>query len=922
MHEILESITDAFYAVDHQWRFTYVNRRAEQLWRRSREELIGNVLWEVFPQTAGTELEAALKQAAGDRVSLELETFSPLLGIWVHAHIYPSGEGLSVYFHDVTEKKKTDKALRESNERYELIARAVHEVIWEWNLGDDLVVWSEAIRNVLGYDPVTLARDNENGYRWWISKIHPDDRDRVLQRYEAILAAGGREWSEEYRFQRADGSYAVLLDRAHIVRDAEGRMSRVLGAMIDVTEQRETEAQRRAQQEQLLVALEAGRLGSWQLDLDTGQFDCSDGFKANFGWTSGEEFTYERMLERIHPDDRRTRQDALDRAIAAGSGYECDYRVTWDDGTIHWLTSRGRASSDADGKVRRIIGVTQEVTEIRRNQEAQRFLAEAGMLLNSSLDYEKTLSSLLRLAVPLLADYCILDIVTESGEIERAGVAYADPATEMAIRPLLDQHVPSIQREDHPIASVIRSGMASFVPEVAPDWMAAGALSDEQLESAQRLRTLALFSIPLTAQGRVIGAITFCSTDPSRRYDVSDVALAEEFCRRAALAVENARLYREVQQTSRAKDEFLAVLSHELRTPMTVTLGWAGMLRSGGLSGDQVNLAIESLEESTRAQARIINDILDVSRVVTGKLRLNVERVELDVLIRNAIDSIRPAATAKGIELAVEMEPVRGQLHGDSGRLQQILWNLLFNAVKFTPRGGRVSLEVRNGGDDLVELIVADNGMGIAPEFLPYVFDRFRQANSGTNREHGGLGLGLSIVRNLTELHGGTVRAESYGEGHGSRFVVRLPIDNSIQTPSPRIDTARDSDLHGLRLLVVDDDRPTAEMIRAALEKAGAEVTAVGSAASALDSLIANEYALMVSDIGMPLQDGYELIRRIRSGDGPAQTLPAIALTAYARPQDCSAALNAGFDAYLAKPVEPERLAREILRVVGTRRSL
>jgi PAS domain S-box-containing protein len=919
MHEILESINDAFYAVDHQWRFTYVNRRAEQLWQRSREQLIGNVLWEAFPQTAGTELQAALQQAARDRNSLELETFSPLLGIWVHAHIYPSSEGLSVYFHDVTEKKKTERALKESNERYELIARAVHEVIWEWNVGDDEVVWSEAIRNVLGYDPVTLAHDNENGYRWWISKIHPEDRDRVLQRYEQILAAGGKEWSEEYRFERADGSYAVLLDRAHIARDAEGQLSRVLGAMIDVTEQREAEAQRRAQQEQLLVALEAGRLGSWQLDLDSGRFECSDGFKANFGWTSDKEFTYDRLLERIHPDDRQSRQEALDRAIAAGAEYECDYRVTWDDGTIHWLTSRGRASTDADGKVRRMIGVTQEVTERRRNQEAQRFLAEAGMLLNSSLDYEATLSSLLRLAVPLLADYCILDIVTEGGEIDRAGIAFADPATEKTIRPLLERHVPSIERESHPIAAVIRSGMASFVPVAAADWMARGALSGEQLESAQRLRTLALFSIPLTAQGRVIGAITFCSTDPSRRYDVSDVALAEEFCRRAALAVENARLYREVQQTSRAKDEFLAVLSHELRTPMTVTLGWAGMLRSGGLSGDQVNLAIESLEESTHAQARIINDILDVSRVVTGKLRLNVARVELDALVRNAIDSIRPAATAKGIELAVETEPVRGQLHGDSGRLQQILWNLLFNAVKFTPRGGRVSLQVRNGGEDLVELVVADNGMGIAPEFLPYVFDRFRQANSGTNREHGGLGLGLSIVRNLTELHGGTVRAESAGEGNGSRFVIRLPIDRSIEPPLPQTDPARDTDLHGLRLLVVDDDRPTAEMIRAALEKAGASVTAVGSAASALDSLVDNEYALMVSDIGMPLQDGYELIRRIRSADGPTQTLPAIALTAYARPQDCSAALNAGFDAYLAKPVEPERLAREILRVVGRR---
>jgi len=365
-----------------------------------------------------------------------------------------------------------------------------------------------------------------------------------------------------------------------------------------------------------------------------------------------------------------------------------------------------------------------------------------------------------------------------------------------------------------------------------------------------------------------------------------------------------------LRQTNRLKDEFLATLSHELRTPLNAMLGWTHMIRTGSLDRDVEVRALASLERNVRAQAQLVEDLLDVSRIVSGKMQIRTERVELHRVIALAVETVQPAALTRRITLDRRFEsqdPV--VVTGDPDRLRQIVWNLLSNAVKFTPIGGRVQVELARAGWS-AEIIVRDNGQGIAPAFLPYVFDRFRQADSTTTRRHGGLGLGLAIVAHLTEAHGGTVSAESEGLNKGATFTVRLPMAEKTERPAKRARPVRrrGSVLKGSRILVVDDETDARELLRVILQTAGAEVVETGSAGEALHRLDRESFDLLVADIGMPEQDGLALVRAIREAGTSARSVPAIAVTAYASTQEREEAFTAGFGWHLAKPVDPDLL--------------
>ncbi len=376
----------------------------------------------------------------------------------------------------------------------------------------------------------------------------------------------------------------------------------------------------------------------------------------------------------------------------------------------------------------------------------------------------------------------------------------------------------------------------------------------------------------------------------------------------------------EAEEANRVKDEFLATLSHELRTPLTSILGWLSMLRTDHLDEQTTARALETVERNARAQAQLIEDLVDVSRIAGGKLSLDVTPVDLMPVIVAAVDVVRPAANAKGIQIQVSTDASVGLVAGDAPRLQQIISNLLSNAVKFTSRLGIVYVSLRRSGSS-AELEVRDTGMGIDPEFLPSVFERFRQAESSVTRSHGGLGLGLAIVRHLTELHGGTVSAESPGKGLGSTFTVRVPLaamqsEQSLARDSDQLDLAKTEamrrPLEGVRVLVVEDEPDARELLSLTLEISGARVVAVESAQEALDSLQLNKTDVLLSDIGLPIESGYELIRKVRSLDSEVRHVPAVALTAFAAEKDRKLALAAGFQIHLAKPVEPNALIEAI----------
>lgn len=381
-------------------------------------------------------------------------------------------------------------------------------------------------------------------------------------------------------------------------------------------------------------------------------------------------------------------------------------------------------------------------------------------------------------------------------------------------------------------------------------------------------------------------------------------------------------LRQKAEEANRIKDEFLSTVSHELRTPLNAILGWTWLLGNGSLDAEGMKRAVATIERNARSQSQIIDDLLDVSRIITGKLRLQTDEVNLAHVIDAAFDSLRPAADAKEIRIETRIDPQAARVLGDPHRLQQVVWNLLSNAVKFTPRGGRVEARLGRSGSQ-VEIRVSDSGIGISPDFLDHVFDRFRQADSTTTRAYGGLGLGLAIVRHLVELHGGTVHAESNGLGQGASFTVRLPVpavrpapQPEPHSPSPPLPDLPDlRELQGLRVLFVDDDADAREVLPSVLRQFGMDVAVAASAAECLTILEGRAIDLLVADIGMPEEDGYSLITRIRKLDSHVRHLPAIALTAYAGDGDRRRALAAGFHHHLAKPVEPHDLVSSVAAV-------
>jgi PAS domain S-box-containing protein len=409
----------------------------------------------------------------------------------------------------------------------------------------------------------------------------------------------------------------------------------------------------------------------------------------------------------------------------------------------------------------------------------------------------------------------------------------------------------------------------------------------------------------------------------TRLYQTATKARAEA----EKAAAENERLYRQAEESSRLKEEFLATISHELRTPLSAILGWTRMLRMGQLSPENSAKALDTIERNARAQSQLVDDLLDVSRIITGKLRMDVRPSDPSSFIDAAVEAVRPAADAKGVRVQKVIDTGPISIPGDPVRLQQVVWNLLSNAIKFTPRGGRVQIRSERVNSHL-EIVVSDTGQGISPDFLPHVFDRFRQADQKTSRQHGGMGLGLAIVRHLVEMHGGTVSANSEGEGKGATFTVSLPIAPVYQVDSSagRVHPgARDllppnditDRLDELKILVVDDEADTRELLRQGLEYCGATVSVAGSAAEAVEALMAQTPDILISDIGMPAVDGYDLIRQVRrlpATDGGK--IPAIALTAYTRTEDRLQALRAGYDMHVPKPVELAELVAVAASVV------
>ncbi|MEP0915791.1 response regulator [Leptolyngbya sp. DQ-M1] len=553
------------------------------------------------------------------------------------------------------------------------------------------------------------------------------------------------------------------------------------------------------------------------------------------------------------------------------------------------------------------------------------------------LDFQTLLNTVCCTIGELIGDACILKLVSDDEQwLQIRAVYHRNP-----------ELVARVQQAASAFPQRIYEGLSAQVLQTQqPLFLSTTTNAELQVSTQTEASYLeqfivhSLMIVPLRVRNRSIGSLSLIRETPDKSYTIDDQTFLQDLANRAALAIDNAHLYQKSQEANRIKDEFLAMLSHELRSPLNAIIGWLSLLRSRQFDGATTTRALETVERNAKAQARLVEDLLDVSRVLQGKLRLTLRPLELLPVVEAAIDTVRPTAEAKNIQLHLALDPQIGKVSGDAERLQQVIWNLMSNAVKFTPKGGRVEVKLEKAGADAdgqsalafdAQITVSDTGQGIKPEFLPYVFDRFRQADSSITRTHGGLGLGLAIVRHLVDLHEGQVFADSAGEGRGATFTVRLPL----LAPKPDLGRTRTNAseiamidpfhcaarLTGQRILIIDDDLDARFLLLSILEECGAEVVAAASASEGISILTSsgNSFDLLISDIGMPGEDGYTLLRRVRSlhveqGEHMSAMLknacriPAIAVTAYAREEDRQAALLAGFQAHLAKPIDPTRL--------------
>jgi PAS domain S-box-containing protein len=661
--------------------------------------------------------------------------------------------------------------------------------------------------------------------------------------------------------------------------------------------------------------------------------------------TTPEQMTGDGWKRAYAPDCIAAMEQHWAASRVSGTTFELEVPIRNAAGEFRWFLTRANPVHGSGGEVLRWFGTSTDVDQVKRAQEALRDETAVLELLNRS---GSALASTRDLQ-PLLQQ--VTDAATNISGARFGALFYHDTGSDGGALTL------------HTLSSGAPAGFAQFGQPRAtalfgPSMRGEGTVrSNDLLKDARyghnaphrgvpaghpAVRSYLAVPVALSG-GAVIGCLLFGHPEPDMFNERTERIIAG-IAAQAAVAIDNARLYEasrqaaeerkvlldserraraEAERTSQMKDEFLATLSHELRTPLTAILGWSQVLRRGSRDQADLHRGLLTIERNARAQAQLIEDLLDMSSIASGKVQLEMLPLSPAAIAAAAVDTVRPAAEAKQIRIDMDLDRAAGMVSGDANRLQQVIWNLLTNALKFTPRGGHVKVGVQRDGDHIA-ISVADSGIGIAPGFLDHVFERFRQADATTTRQHGGLGLGLAIVKHLVEQHGGTVGVASAGEGRGASFTVRLPrrpgrserSDHAATSAGagPRVGSrAAAHDLSGLQVLVVDDEDDARELIKRILADCNADVLTAATATEALHLLQHARPDLMVSDLGMPEVDGYGLLDRIRAL-GPARggDLPAIALTAFARSEDRIKALSSGFLAHISKPVEPNELIAKV----------
>ncbi len=958
MENMLESLSDGFCAVDREWRITYINGRALDMiapLEKSRAGLVGKNLWEEFEDLHGTSVAQDCRRAMEERQPVVRDFYYARLQCWLEMRLHPSPDGLTLYFQDITQRKLDQQALVENNNRLQVALAAGRLGDWRWDAALDRVILGPRAAGIIG-----LPAETPLPWPQLRARLHPEHRIQVRR---AVLKAfkARADLNIECRIcphERTDSAaprWVALVGRPdYAERKGPESLVGMTGVVQDISGRKGAEDTLR-QSEELLRAL-ANTIPqlAWMAGTDGGIVWFNDRWYAYTGRTPQQSVGW-GWQDVIEPGVLEAVMAHWRASVRSGAPFEMEFPLRGADGNYRWYLTRVSAVRDAEGHVVRWFGTNTDVDQVKRAEQALReeshvleLLNNTGSILASTRDLRSLLHATTEAALGVSGarfgafihygqegDGTLFSMVTLSGATSSEFQSFGEPRTTALFGPAL------------------RAQGLVRLDDIGDDPRYAGGAAQFGLGGGHpAIRSY--MAVPVAARsGELLGTMFFGHPEPGVFSERSE-RIVRGIAAQAAIAVDNTRLYEataraaeerklllenerearaEAERSSQMKDEFLATLSHELRTPLSAILGWSQVLRRGSRDGADLQRGLQTIERNARAQAQLIEDLLDMSRITSGKVLLDMQAIQPASFIDAAIETVRPAADAKHIAIEKRYAAPGAVVAGDTGRLQQVIWNLLSNAIKFTPRDGQVAVEVNERdtpGGMVVAITVRDNGVGIRPEFITHVFERFRQEDASMTRRHGGLGLGLSIVKHLVEQHGGTVRAESPGEGLGASFTIELPRaeppaanrhaarGTSAPPPAPESAEAAARDLAGLTVLVVDDARDGRELIARILTDCHARVRIAASAREAFDALRAERPDVLISDLGMPEVDGFELIGWVRAlPREQGGQLPAIALTAFARPEDRLKALEAGFSTHISKPVEPGELIAAVASVAA-----
>jgi PAS domain S-box-containing protein len=914
----LSNTPDLVYVFDLGHRFTYANEGLLRMWGRTWDEAIGKTCLELgYEPWHAAMHDREIEQVVATRRPVKGEVpFTGTFGRRVYEYIFvpvlgENGEVEAVAgtTRDVSDRRQAEQAVRESEGRFRgLMEQAPFSIQVFAPDGRTLRVnrawedlWGVTLEQIADYNVLHDPQLETKGIAPYLRRAFAAEPVEIPAiPYDPNETIPGRT--------RHHDPVRWVSAVAYPLKDDAGRVREVILVHQDITARKRAGEALRESEGRFRQLADAMAQIVWTARPD-GQIDY-----LNRRWV---EFTglpetlgNDGWKHVLHPDDAPLARKRWAASLQTGAPFEMEVRLLERrKQEYRWHLIRTVAVEDESGRVARWYGTGTDIHEQKRAGESSHFLAQASAALAGVADYESTLQTVANLAVPHFADWSTVDVAGHDGRLRRLAVAHQAADKTHLAHELLREHPPDPQAPGG-IGAVFRTGRPEIVGEVTDDHLVRGAKDERHLSLIRLLGLKSYICAPLVASGNPLGVLTFATAESGRRYTDTDLALAQDLAHRAAVAVENARLYQALREADRRKDEFLATLAHELRNPLAPLRNALQILKVPRVDAATANTAREMMERQVHHLVRLVDDLLDVSRVMRGKVELRREPVELATVVARAVEAVQPLLEVQGhaLDLAVPSESLL--LDADPVRLAQVLGNLLTNAAKYTEARGHIWLSARREGAQAV-LEVRDTGIGIAPDLLPHVFDLFVQAGDASAKAQGGLGIGLTLVKNLVEMHGGTVEAHSEGPGEGSAFVVRLPLmARERRGPKDDADGERRQEpgrASGHRLLVVDDNRDAAVSLAMLLRLQGHEVRVAHDGPSALALAESFRPALVFLDLGMPGMDGCEVARRLRRRPGLEKVVLA-ALTGWGQQEDRRRTAAAGFDRHLVKPPEPGAL--------------